>query len=276
MPVRFRLGAPYAKGLTHVSPFFNARKQIEIIQALSINIGISLNVVLIDIKKMQISNHDSNQGDQALLKGNVYIIEDNQDVRALMTGVLRHYGFSVEAYEDAETFFSLAKIVSPAVILLDMTLPGINGVSAYEYLKTTGQSTPVIYISGNSHPEDIIQAMKLGAKEFFLKPAPIEQLIPAIRDALQKDAFQSEKKKQQQALDARWRLLTDRESEICRMILDGMGNSEIARKLELMPDTVKKHRSKIMEKLNARSLSSLLSVYRNFEPSQTSSEPPST
>lgn len=215
--------------------------------------------------------HDSNSelglSAKAVPKGHIYIVEDNPDVRVMMASVLQHYGFSVETYEEAESFLTFAKIVSPAVILLDMSLPGLNGVGVIEHLKKSGRSTPVIYISGNSEPEEIIKAMKLGAKDFFLKPAPIEKLIPAIREALQLDAYQIARDAQQRELEERWRLLTDREKEICRLILDGMGNSEIARKLDLMPDTVKKHRSKVMEKLQAHSLSSLLSIYRHFQPS---------
>lgn len=215
---------------------------------------------------MQDSNSDLAQVVTEGCKGHIYIIEDNANVRSLMSSVLQHYGFIVETFEDAETFLTVAQIVSPAVILLDMTLPSMSGVDAYEYFKNSGRSTPAIYISGNSEPEEIIKAMKLGAKDFFLKPAPIEQLISAIREALQFDAYQLAKQERQKLLQDRWCLLTEREKEVCRLILDGMGNSEIARKLDLMPDTVKKHRSKVMEKLQARSLSSLLSLYRDFQP----------
>lgn len=201
----------------------------------------------------------------APIHGHIFLVDDNDDIRRYLSDVLRRFGLSVAAYADAESFLLDALEVAPAVILMDMALPGKNGIAAVNQLRDAGFRTPVIYISGQSEPEEIITAMKLGAVDFLWKPFSIDRLVEAIQKAIATDEARISAQTRSLRIRDLWNRLTQREQEICRLIVAGRGNSEISKLLGVMPDTVKKHRAKVMDKMGAISLAHLIELFTDFD-----------
>ena len=200
------------------------------------------------------------------LEGHIYLVEDNADIRRHLTMALLRHGLTVAEFNNAEDFLKHATKQFPAVVLLDMALPGVNGVAAFSALRKNGWTTPVVFISGQSEPTEIIEAMKMGANNFLWKPFATSDLIDAIRKALDTDKQQMHHREVAQQRADLWSSMTDREQQICGFMLNGMGNTEIAKRLDVMPDTIKKHRARIFEKFAATSLSDLIETFRGFQP----------
>ena len=199
------------------------------------------------------------------MHGHVYLIDDNDDIRRHLHDLLCRFGLSVDSYADAESFLANSIELAPAVVVMDMLLPGDNGISAVERLREAGFKTPVIFISGQSEPQEIIAAMKGGAVDFLWKPFSVAKLVDAVQKALALDEQRISSQARSMRISDLWGTLTQREQEICKLVLAGHGNSEISRMLDVMPDTVKKHRARVMDKMGAVSLAQLIQLFEGFE-----------
>lgn len=195
---------------------------------------------------------------QGGLHGHVYIIDDNADIGRHLSNVLTRYGLSVAHYTDAESFLDESVEVAPAAVLLDMALPGMNGLATHQCLIESGRKSPVIYMSGQSEPQEIIDALKKGGADFLWKPFSIDTLIAALEKALAADELRISTQVVLRQVDQYWALLTSREKVIAQLAVRGFGNNEISRQLDLKPDTVKKHRARVMEKMHVESLAELI------------------
>ncbi len=193
------------------------------------------------------------------------MIDDNADIRGLLADEFRYAGMAVVEFPDGESFLKAKYEERPSVIVVDMLLPGISGLRLFEAIRVQGVETPVIFISGYSQPTQIIDAMKLGAVDFLWKPFKVEALMGAVSKSLALDASRLNHLKRVNAMGQSWDELTRREQEICRLMVKGYGNSEISRQLDIQPDTVKKHRAKVMEKMGVDSLADLMSSMRNID-----------
>ena len=200
------------------------------------------------------------------VSGHVYLIDDNEDIRRHLSATLLRLGLSVSEFESAESFLSRAVYQMPSVVLLDMSLPGANGVKTFEQMRDADWDMPVIFISGQSEPMEIIDAMKLGANDFLWKPFSTAALIEAIKKAFSTLRIQSEMQTIDQARTNLWNAMTEREQEICKLMMDGCGNTEIANRLQVRADTIKKHRARILSKYSVATLSQLNDIFRGFEP----------
>jgi two-component system response regulator FixJ len=195
-----------------------------------------------------------------MLSKNVYIIDDSEHVRVSMASFLEKMGYTVHAFDTPEYFLLDVVINSPAVILTDMRMPKMSGLELFRRLSDTGSTTPVIFLSGESTPHEIIDSLKKGANDFLIKPVDNAALIHALENALAADhraQIQREKSRVNAQLVDR---LTEREREICVLILKGFVNKKISQLLDVKPDTIKKHRAQIYEKLGARTLADLLDL----------------
>lgn len=197
--------------------------------------------------------------------GRVFLIDDNADIRSLLADEFRYAGLEVAEFPDGESFLKGTYEEKPSVIVVDMLLPGISGLRLFEAIRVQGVETPVIFISGYSQPTQIIDAMKLGAVDFLWKPFKVEALMGAVSKSLAQDAARINRLKRIKTTGKNWSELTRREQEICRLMVQGYGNSEISRQLDIQPDTVKKHRAKVLEKMGAESLADLMSFMRDID-----------
>ena len=122
--------------------------------------------------------------------GHIYLIDDDESMRISLSRMLRELGYLVEDYASATLFLEKSVPVSPAVILLDMQMPDMTGLDLQERLLKFGRKTPIIFVSGQSHPHQIVQGLKKGAVDFLFKPFNLEELLKAVADAIDFDSRQ--------------------------------------------------------------------------------------
>lgn len=193
-------------------------------------------------------------------KGHVYLIDDDPSIRRSLAFSLSSLRYSIQSFENAASFLRDALPISPSVILLDIHMPEANGLTLQSELIREGRETPIIFISGESQPAEIIEAMKKGASDFLLKPFGLQALVEAIDLAMEKDKKAMQQKAKVNTVRERFASLTDKEREICRWMIKGYGNKQIANLNNSAASTVKLHRSRVLEKMGCNSLSDLLEM----------------
>jgi FixJ family two-component response regulator len=192
------------------------------------------------------------------LIGTVYLIDDDDSMRSSLSRMLRDVGYLVYDYPSASLFLSSNKFVSPAVILLDMQMPDLSGLELMDRLKKIGFTTPIIFLSGQCHPQEIVKGLKKGALDFLFKPFNLEELLNAIRDALDYDQKQFKRILKVSEIKKNFSTLTPREKEVCALLVVGLMNKEIAEQLGTTDATIKVHKARVMEKMRASSLQDLV------------------
>jgi len=193
-------------------------------------------------------------------KGNIYVIDDHPQVRSGISALLAAAGYSVSQFQSAERFLLDAQIVSPAVILTDMRMPTITGLELLKRITARGDCPPLIVMSGESAPEEIIESFKVGAVDFLLKPVPNKELLAAIDNGLALDAARVRRRDDEQRINEALSALTVREREVAAMIRQGFSNKAIATALGVRADTVKKYRAQIYAKFGVNDLAQLLAL----------------
>ena len=197
--------------------------------------------------------------------GHVYLVDDDPDVRFYVGDLLRLLGYSVNEYSHAEAFFQQALEFSPAVVLMDMRMPGLTGVQAQRRLAEIGRHTPVVFISGESQPQEIIDAMKGGAVDFLIKPFNREQLVAALDKALAIDAAQRDQFVRLQRVRRLFDALTEREKDVFFLILQAHSNIAIGEQTGVQAGTVKKHRAAIFEKFGVDNVAELIELCKGLD-----------
>jgi two-component system, LuxR family, response regulator FixJ len=193
-------------------------------------------------------------------KGHVYLIDDDPSIRRSLAFSLSSIRYSIQTFDSPASFLRDALPITPAVILLDIRMPEMTGLALQHEMKLKGRETPIVFISGESQPSEIIEAMKQGAVDFLLKPFGLDVLLKAIDLALQKDKAQQAKKTSALNIQDRFMRLTDKEREVCRWMIRGYGNKDIANLNGSAPATVKLHRSRVLEKMGCTSLPELMDM----------------
>ncbi len=196
--------------------------------------------------------------------GHVFLVDDNPDIRFYLSELLRQLGYTVEAYEDAERFLAQSLHLTPAVVVLDMRMGGLSGLDVQRRLKELERPTPIIFISGESRSQEIIDAMKGGAIDFLCKPFNIDELIAAIDKALAIDTRLKDQYVRLSALRRRFRTLTAREQELLALVLEGHPNRNISELTGVQAGTVKKHRAAILGKMGAPDTAALIAAFKGI------------
>lgn len=206
------------------------------------------------------------------MRGHVYVVDDNPDIRFYLGNLLRQMNYSVEEYPSATAFLRQSLDISPAVLVLDVRMPGMSGIELQQQLQAMGRLTPIIFISGESHSVEIIQAMKGSPIEFLWKPFPIQALIDAIDRGLTVDQQKRDEFVRQDAVRRKYAELSTREREVFVLMLEGYGNKGISEKLDVLPDTIKKHRANVLQKMQVQQLAELMVMCRGIDLSRLDSE----
>ena len=193
--------------------------------------------------------------------GHIYLIDDDNSMRESLTRMLRDVGYLVEDYASAMKFLEISIPVSPAVILLDMQMPDMTGIELQEKLVKLGRKTPIVFVSGQSHPHQIVQSLKKGAVDFLFKPFNLEELLNAIADAIEFDRRQLKRVLVDIETKREYESLTPREREVCTWLVEGLLNKDIAVKLGTTDATIKVHKARVMSKMHVDSVQTLVKKY---------------
>lgn len=193
--------------------------------------------------------------------GHIYIVDDDASMRSSLSRMLTNYGYTAEVYERAEDFLEQSIPVSPAAILLDMRMPTMTGVELQKRLNELGRQTPIIFISGESMPHEIVTSMKQGAIDFLFKPFNLDDLLIAVANAVNQDKLIFESLAQSLTVKQRYDSLTPREKEVFALLVEGLMNKDIAVALGTTDATIKVHKSRVMDKMRAESLQDLVRLF---------------
>ena len=188
----------------------------------------------------------------------VYLVDDDPGVRKALSRVLREDGFGVEAFESAEAFIERPGDGRGGCLVLDVSLPGLDGLELQRRLAEAGQALPIVFVSGHGDIPMSVKAIKAGATDFLTKPIEAKALLAAVRAAI--DQHRAARAVQAEAAKLRERLasLTPREREVLAALVAGRLNKQIASDLGVVEQTVKFHRARIMERMQARTVAELM------------------
>jgi len=198
---------------------------------------------------------------------NVYLVDDNAEIRFHLKALLVNKGYKVHEFEGAQAFLDgNVQLERPCVLVLDMRMPKLSGLDLQNHLKLQNIFIPIIFISGESQHQEIINAMKGGAIEFLCKPFKSDDLLAAIQRGMNLDTANTNLIERKSKLYALQSTLTRQENKIFLMKLKGLGNKDIGKELGISSDTVKKHRAQVLEKMQVNSLHELLLLWEGIEP----------
>jgi FixJ family two-component response regulator len=190
----------------------------------------------------------------------VFIVDDDVSVRESLELLVRSENWRPETFASAQEFLNHPRTLAPSCLVLDLSLPGLNGLELQQQLAVEPVNTPIIFISGYGDVPKSVQAMKAGALEFLTKPLDNETLISAIRKALERSRLALAHDAEMQELLARYGSLTSREKQVMSLVVSGLLNKQVGGELGISEITVKAHRGQVMQKMKADSLATLVKL----------------
>jgi FixJ family two-component response regulator len=188
----------------------------------------------------------------------VFLVDDDPAVLKALRRLLRAAGFEVCAYASAPAFLEEHDAAAPGCAVVDLAMPGLTGLELQRVLASSGCERPIVFITGRGDIPASVQAMKAGAVDFLTKPFDDKVLLSAIRAALEKDQRARQLRTNLQLVEQRLARLTPREREVLTHIVAGQLNKQIAAVLGTVEKTIKVHRARVMEKMEAKSLADLV------------------
>ena len=188
----------------------------------------------------------------------VFVVDDDVSVRESVELLIKFAGWQPETFASAKDFLARPRISTPCCLVLDVSLPDLNGLELQKLIASERTDMPIIFITGHGDVPMTVQAMKAGAVEFLTKPFDDEVLLSAIRHALKRSAAVLDDQAEITAMRNTYESLTPREQDVMRLVVAGMLNKQIGLKLGISEITVKAHRGKVMQKMKADSVADLV------------------
>ena len=189
----------------------------------------------------------------------VFVVDDDISVREALEALIQFEGWQAETFASAEAFLSSPRVMVPSCLVLDVSLPDLNGLDLQKRLADRSDM-PIIFITGYGDVPMTVQAMKAGAVEFLMKPFKDETLLNAIRQAIERSGATLDQEEEVEALRHRYASLSRREQEVMTLVVSGLLNKQVGFELGISEITVKAHRGQVMRKMGADSLADLVNM----------------
>jgi len=196
----------------------------------------------------------------------VFVVDDDASVRSSLKFLLSTVGLQAETFDSADGFLLRTRVDAPSCLVLDVRLPGLSGLDFQRELATRNIFIPIVFLTGHGDIPMSVRAMKAGAVEFLTKPFRDQDLLDAVRVALDRDRARREQEKELTNIRGRFDSLTSREQEVVLMVVAGMLNKQIAAELGTAESTVKVQRGRAMEKMQAECLADLIKMVQKLRP----------
>ena len=190
----------------------------------------------------------------------VFIVDDDVSVRESLELLIRNGGWEPEPFASAQEFLDRPRVSVPSCLVLDISLPGLNGLELQKRLAVERSDMPIIFITGYGDVPKTVQAMKAGAVEFLTKPFNDEVLLSAVRHALERSRLAITHGMEMLELRDRYASLTPRELQVMGLVVSGLLNKQVGGELGISEITVKAHRGQVMQKMKADSLAALVKM----------------
>ncbi len=195
----------------------------------------------------------------------VFIVDDDVSVRESLELLVRNENWKPETFASAQEFLNYPRTPVPSCLVLDLSLPGLNGLEVQKQVDVKHIEMPIIFITGYGDVPKSVQAMKAGALEFLTKPIDADVLLSAIRNALQRSHLALARDAEMQELRDGYASLTRREQQVMVLVVSGLLNKQVGGELGISEITVKAHRGQVMRKLKANSLAELVKIAAKLE-----------
>ena len=208
----------------------------------------------------------------ATAKSIVFIVDDDAWVRESLETLIRDEGLQPETFASAREFLDRPRVSTPSCLVLDISLPGLNGLELQKRVAAERTDLPIIFVTGHGDIPMTVGAMKAGAVEFLTKPFNDEVLLTAIRQALERSRLALAQEAEIQELRDRYASLTARERDVMALVVSGLLNKQVAGELGITESTVKAHRGQVMQKMKANSVADLVKMTARLHQSATTNQ----
>ena len=192
------------------------------------------------------------------MRKRILAVYDDPSIREGVGSLLRSVGWMVETFASAEEFLARPRVNVPSCVLLDLQLPDLSGLDLQKWMIEAKLEIPVVFITGHGDIPASVRAIKAGAIEFLTKPFDEEQLLQAIKEAIERDRNTRRQYGDMREIRARYDLLSPREQQVMQRVVSGLLNKQVAAELDITEFTIKVHRGQVMRKMQAGSLADLV------------------